>query len=79
MKCKYKESCGYDFCTEEECSEYEAVPMTNADHIRSMSDEELINVVPCPLGFSMFRCPHDRQCAPCKREWLKQPYKENEE
>ena len=48
-------------------------PMTNADRIRAMSDEELVNVVPCPLGFSMFRCPIERQCGPCKREWLKQP------
>lgn len=50
--------------------------MTNADHIRAMTDEELVNVVPCPLGFSMFRCPMERQCGPCKREWLKQPMEE---
>ena len=50
--------------------------MTNADRIRAMSDEELISVVPCPLGFSMFRCPMERQCGPCKREWLKQPVEE---
>ena len=50
--------------------------MTNADHIRAMTDEELVNVVPCPLGFSMFRCPMERQCGPYKREWLKQPMEE---
>ena len=50
--------------------------MTNADRIRSMTDEELVNVVPCPLGFSIFRCPIERQCGPCKREWLKQPWVE---
>lgn len=48
-------------------------PLTNAGRIRAMSDEELVNVVPCPLGFSMFRCPIDRKCGDCKREWLKQP------
>lgn len=53
-------------------------PMTNADRIRAMSDEELVNVVPCPLGFSMFRCPIERQCGPCKREWLKQPVEEDD-
>ena len=47
--------------------------MTNADRIRAMSNEELVSVVPCPPGFSMFRCPIERQCGPCKREWLKQP------
>ena len=46
---------------------------TNADSIRAMSDEELVNIVPCPLGFSMFRCPKERQCGPCKKEWLQQP------
>lgn len=62
---------GYTFC-----DKYTHPPMTNADRIRSMSDEELVNVVPCPLGFSMFRCPIERQCGPCKREWLKQPAEE---
>ena len=50
--------------------------MTNADRIRAMTDEELVNVIPCPLGFSIFRCPIERQCGPCKREWLKQPVEE---
>ena len=53
-------------------------PMTNADRIRAMSDEELVNVIPCPLGFSMFRCPIERKCEPCKREWLKQPAEEDD-
>ena len=52
------------------------IQMTNADRIRAMTDEELVNVVPCPLGFSIFRCPIERQCGPCKREWLKQPAEE---
>ena len=60
-KCHYKGECGHK------------APLTNADRIRAMSDEELVSVVPCPLGFSMFRCPIERQCGPCKREWLKQP------
>ena len=60
-KCHYKGECGHK------------APLTNADRIRSMTDEELVNVVPCPLGFSIFRCPIERQCGPCKREWLKQP------
>ena len=46
---------------------------TNADRIRAMSDEELVNVVPCPLGFSMFRCTKNQKCKDCKKEWLKQP------
>ena len=65
-KCHYKGECGHK------------APLTNADHIRSMTDEELVNVVPCPLGFSIFRCPIERQCGPCKREWLKQPVEEDD-
>ena len=65
-KCHYKGECGHK------------APLTNADRIRSMTDEELVNVVPCPLGFSMFRCPMERQCGPCKREWLKQPVVEDD-
>ena len=65
-KCHYKGECGHK------------APLTNADRIRAMSDEELVNVVPCPLGFSMFRCPIERQCGPCKREWLKQPAEEDD-
>lgn len=40
-KCKYAESCGYEFCPCEECIDFEAKVMTNADRIRAMSDEEL--------------------------------------
>ena len=57
----------------EDVTDKDVEKMTNADRIRSMTDEELVNVVPCPLGFSIFRCPIERQCGPCKREWLKQP------
>jgi len=41
MKCKYKDSCGYEICMMEECCDFEEGVMTNADRIRAMSDEEL--------------------------------------
>lgn len=66
---------GYTFCS---CFTHKKKPMTNADRLRAMSDEELVNIVPCPLGFSMFRCPIERQCGPCKREWLQQPAEEDD-
>lgn len=76
-KCKYAESCGYEFCPCEECIDFEAKVMTNADRIRSMTDEEL----------AVFLSDDDRCCPPkhpnCKKyvndcsgcflEWLKQP------
>lgn len=72
-----KEPCKSCKATDDGFTNFREVPLTNADHIRAMSDEELVNVVPCPLGFSMFRCPIERQCGPCKREWLKQPAEED--
>ncbi len=70
-ECDRRWTCDIDPC---KCDEWpDPAPMTNADRIRTMTDEELVNVVPCPLGFSMFRCPIDRKCGDCKREWLKQP------
>lgn len=44
-KCKYKESCGYEFCLDDCCPEFEAAVETNADRIRSMTDEELADFI----------------------------------
>ena len=40
-KCRYEESCGHEYCNLTDCPEYEAIPITNADFIRGMSDIEL--------------------------------------
>ena len=61
------------------------VPMTNADHIRSMSDEELAKFLleimsnSVCFGEGMFPyhpCPQEQDCEKCGLGWLKQPYKE---
>lgn len=75
MKCKWKESCGYDICMDECCPEFEGVPMTNADRIRAMSDEELAKFLDdcnshgcvCPARDCRATC-HE-----CIVDWLKQP------
>lgn len=86
-KCKWEHSCGYELCVPEFCKEYEAVPMTNADHIRSMSDEELANWLDWEYGRVKW-CDSDRigaddcsdiDCTGCIAYWLKMPYKEREE
>ena len=68
-------------------------PQTNADHIRSMSDEELaeflthINPTNCQdCAFSHgWRCQPDRddysdfeKCKEGRKRWLQQPVKEND-
>lgn len=79
MKCKWRESCGYDICMDECCPEFEGIPLTNADRIRAMSDEELAKVVSgtilcAPEG----RCHGNPKtsCYECWLNWLKQPAKE---
>lgn len=68
------------------------LPMTNADHIRSMSDEELAsylieNVWDCHLCSEHFRLDNepllrgercDEKCVAHCLEWLKQPHEEKE-
>lgn len=87
MKCKYKESCGYDFCLEEDCPDYEATQETNADRIRAMSADELADLLtieltvaaPCKLFVSP---PTGGQYLSKKLakeemlEWLQQPAEE---
>jgi hypothetical protein len=47
---------------------------TNADKIRNMSDEELVEVIPCPYMKDPYdECIHgwhDYDCNKCKLEWL---------
>ena len=48
--------------------------VTNADRIRSMSDEELADVVANGVG-CVLKAPHcmDVDCTPCILKWLQQP------
>ena len=67
----------------EECVEpEEQKPQTNADHIRSMTDEELAGFL--SPTFSCYGCPARLHCerddvgVDCNElvaDWLKQPYK----
>ena len=57
--------------------EYSGKPMTNADRIRAMSDEELAEFLSdderaCPPKWHNCR-KHINECGGCWLEWLKQP------
>lgn len=71
--CKKRDDCASGSGLVWPCGAYVPKVVTNADRIRAMTDEELVNVVPCPLGFSMFRCTLNIPCGYCKKKWLQQP------
>ena len=61
------------------CQEGKAKPITNADRIRSMGDEELADwyfgkFFPCVPYCSILQdgCPEHDDCKICLLEWLKQ-------
>lgn len=59
------------------CPDGKAKPMTNADRIRSMSDEELVSVLACPPTESSFYCAPSIVCDECILNWLKQECDDN--
>ena len=61
--------------------------MTNADRIRSMSDEELVNFLMRLMGhaqcfaegiFPYHPCPQNYNCKQCGIDWLQQPAEEDD-
>ena len=85
MKCKYKESCGYEHCLDDCCPEYEAATETNADRILAISSEKLADALyeacvcrefctGCPAENCHPHCPGENHDAWV--EWLQQPAEE---
>ena len=78
-RCKYKSTCSAASYSDV-CLNYEPRPLTNADRIRAMSDEELSKWISdnadtlCPPKDSY--CTAD--CALCWLEWLKEEAEEDE-
>lgn len=64
-----------------------AGPLTNAQKIRAMTDEELVNFLMRLMGhaqcfaegiFPYHPCPQEQNCKQCGIDWLQQPVEENE-
>lgn len=51
-------------------------PLTNADRIRAMSDEELCEFLMCDAICDQNHSPDCKDCEKCIMDWLKQPVKE---
>lgn len=92
--CPYRHECGTiheaTFTDDSECAEFnrkvDSMPMTNADRIRAMSDEELAKMIAFLIEKDecfrediddCYKCPLCSFCSNCKPggelEWLKQP------
>lgn len=79
--CKNAKTCGHSICFEKACKKYdpkERTQQTNADRIRSMSDEELEKAVGHRSLCYYIQdetnfCNGREVCGDCIREWLKQP------
>lgn len=54
------------------------VPQTNADRIREMTDEELVDVIGCPFGIDADICFPQKSCAVCMLKWLRSPVEESD-
>lgn len=56
-------------------------PMTNGDRIRTMSDNELAEILfsqrSCPPGKSRLACEASGTCLECWTEWLSKPAAED--
>lgn len=74
-KCPMQVGYKVNECNHKDCP-YRTEPITNADRIRAMSDEELADVVANGVG-CVRKAPHcmDDDCTPCIRKWLQQPAK----
>lgn len=59
-------------CPEPEKCRYATFPQTNADRIRNMTDEELVDVIHCPLA-EVEGCISGKSCALCILRWLRSP------
>ena len=62
-----------DECNNKDCL-YRIEPITNADRIRAMTDDELADVIANGVG-CVLKAPHcmDADCTSCILEWLQQP------
>ena len=72
--CKYDGKSLLEFpcneCTNNRCRDHYA-PMTNADRIRQMGDEELAVELMCPYGSEGPVCGvNGKTCKECTLEWL---------
>ena len=87
VRCPMQYGYKVDECNHTDCP-YRTEPITNADHIRNMTDEELVELLHTQIGCGLEYLPCGKICdgkcnsftdEDCKAkilDWLKQPYDE---
>ena len=75
MRCPMQAGYRVDDCDHKDCP-WRTEPITNADRIRAMSDEELAKKLQymCPVGADCIKMSGD--CKSCWLDWLQQPSEE---
>lgn len=53
--------------------------MSNGDEVRSMTDEELAEIIMCPYNIDADTCNRQPDCVTCCEEWLKSLAESEEE
>ena len=78
MRCPMQVGYKIEECNHTDCS-YRTEPMTNADGIRSMSDEELADLINREISYcapTSGDCEKtSNDCKACWLDWLQQPLK----
>lgn len=73
--CVKFDDCPFRYDLDAQCSEFKQKPMTNADKVRQMNDEELAEVIknPCDIGNHIpTEWCASRSCGyQCSLDWLK--------
>ena len=69
-------ACPFPFPTNTAIGSYEIKPKTNADHIRSMSDEELADYLGGLVALDCYACPlkpcdYEKECEKVWLDWLR--------
>ena len=78
VRCPMQSGYKVEKCNQTDCP-YRTEPITNADRIRAMTDEELsktfeTDFATCPPNAGEDKwCDKDADCKQCWLDWLKQP------
>ena len=81
LKCEKLKDCPWSSDPEVICSAYQQKPITNADRIRAMTDEELADLIAEYIECDMCKFEDEECLADCElrwRKWLREEVKDGD-